>query len=39
MQDYLYLARLSDLERAPIELRALVEDLIDEMHPQCALRG
>ena len=39
IQDYLYLARLSDLERAPIDLRALVEDLIDEMHPQCALRG
>jgi PAS domain S-box-containing protein len=39
IQDYLFLARLSDLERAPIDLRALVEDLIDEMRPQCALRG
>ena len=39
MQDYLFLARLSDLERAPIDLRALVEDLLDEMQPQCVVRG
>jgi len=39
MQDYLYLARLSDFHRAPEDLRALIEDLILEMQVHCAARG
>jgi signal transduction histidine kinase len=39
IQDYLFLARLSDLHPAPVDLQALVENLVDEMHPQCVVRG
>ncbi len=39
IQDYLCLARLSDIQRAPLDLRALLEDLVDEIHPQCVVRG
>jgi PAS domain S-box-containing protein len=39
IQDYLFLARLSDVERAPVDLQALIEDLVYEMHPQCVVRG
>jgi len=39
IQDYLFLARLSDIQRAPVDLRALVEDLVHEMQPQCVVRG
>ena len=39
MQDYLFLARLSDFHRAPEDLRALIEALILEMQVHCAARG
>jgi PAS domain S-box-containing protein len=39
MQDYLFLARLSNLQPAPVDLRAFIEDLVQEMQPQCAVRG
>jgi PAS domain S-box-containing protein len=39
IQDYLFLTRLSDLQRAPVDLRALIEDLVYEMSPQWAVRG
>jgi len=39
MQDYLFLARLSNLQRAPIGLRALVEDIVYELHAQCVVYG
>jgi PAS domain S-box-containing protein len=39
IQDYLFLARLSDLQRVPVDLRALLEDLVYEMHSQCIARG
>jgi PAS domain S-box-containing protein len=39
IQDYLFLARLSDIQRAPLDLRALIEDLVHEIHPQCVVRG
>jgi PAS domain S-box-containing protein len=39
MQDYLFLARLSDIQRAPLDLRALVEDVVHEIYPQCVVRG
>jgi PAS domain S-box-containing protein len=39
MQDYLCLARLSDLQPVPVNLRTLVEDLVSEMSPQWVLRG
>ena len=39
IQDYLFLARLADLQPTPTDLRALIEDLVHELHPQCALRG
>jgi signal transduction histidine kinase len=39
IQDYLFLARLSDLQPTPTDLHALVEDLVHELHPQCALQG
>jgi len=39
IQDYLFLARLSDIQRTPLDLRALIEDLVHEIHPQCAVRG
>jgi PAS domain S-box-containing protein len=39
IQDFLFLARLSDLQRVPVDLQALVEDLVYEMHPQCVVRG
>jgi PAS domain S-box-containing protein len=39
MQDYLYLARLSDLHCAPEDLSALIEDLIMEMQVHYAARG
>jgi signal transduction histidine kinase len=39
IQDYLFLARLSDLQRVPVDLQALVEELVYEIHPQCRLRG
>jgi PAS domain S-box-containing protein len=39
MQDYLCLARLSDLQPVPVNLRTLVEDLVSEMSPQWLLRG
>jgi two-component system, sporulation sensor kinase E len=39
MQDYLCLARLSDLQHVPVNLRTLIEDLISEMSPQWVLRG
>jgi PAS domain S-box-containing protein len=38
IQDYLFLARLSDIQRTPLDLRALMEDLVHEMYPQCVLR-
>jgi PAS domain S-box-containing protein len=39
MQDYLCLARLSDLQCVPVNLRALIEDLVYEMSPQWLVRG
>jgi PAS domain S-box-containing protein len=39
MQDYLFLARLSDLHRAPEDLRTLIQSLTLEMHGNCAARG
>jgi signal transduction histidine kinase len=39
IQDYLSLARLSDSQPTAVDLRALVEDLVYDMYPQCALRG
>jgi signal transduction histidine kinase len=39
IQDYLSLARLSDSQPTAVDLRALVEDLVYDMHPQYALRG
>ena len=39
IQDYLFLARLSDLRPAPADLRALVEDLVHELQAQCGVRG
>jgi PAS domain S-box-containing protein len=39
MQDYLFLARLSDLRPAPVDLQALVENLVAEIHPRCVVRG
>jgi PAS domain S-box-containing protein len=39
IQDYLFLARLSDLHLAPADLRALVEELVHELQAQCAVRG
>jgi PAS domain S-box-containing protein len=39
MQDYLFLARLSHLQRAPEDLRALIEALMLEMQGHCAARG
>jgi PAS domain S-box-containing protein len=39
IQDYLFLARLSDLQRTPVDLRILLEDLVAEMHPQWTVRG
>jgi PAS domain S-box-containing protein len=39
IQDYLFLARLSDIQRAPLDLRALVQDVVHEIHPQCVVRG
>jgi PAS domain S-box-containing protein len=39
IQDYLCLTRLSDIQRAPLDLRALIEDLVHEIHPQCMVRG
>ncbi len=39
IQDYLFLARLSDLHRAPEDLRALLEALILEMQVDYAARG
>jgi PAS domain S-box-containing protein len=39
IQDYLFLARLSNLPREPIDLGALVEDIVYEMHPQCVVHG
>jgi PAS domain S-box-containing protein len=39
IQDYLFLARLSDIECAPLDLQALIEDLVHEIHPQCVVRG
>jgi PAS domain S-box-containing protein len=38
IQDYLFLARLSDIQRAPLDLRALIEDLVHEIHPQSVVR-
>jgi|SoiMethySBSTD1v2_1073268.scaffolds.fasta_scaffold375703_1 two-component system, NtrC family, sensor histidine kinase AtoS len=39
IQDYLFLARLSDLHRVPEDLRALIEALILEMQVDHATRG
>lgn len=39
LQDYLFLARLSDLHRTPEDLGALVEALVLEMQAQSAARG
>jgi PAS domain S-box-containing protein len=39
IQDYLFLARLSDFQPAPVDLQALVENLIAEVRPQCVARG
>jgi signal transduction histidine kinase len=39
VQDYLFLARPSDLPRVPLDLRALLEELVCDMHSQCRLRG
>jgi signal transduction histidine kinase len=39
IQDYLYLARLSELQRAPVDLRALVEDVSAELQSQRQNRG
>jgi PAS domain S-box-containing protein len=39
IQDYLFLARLSDLQREPIDLRALIENVADEIHLQYMARG
>jgi PAS domain S-box-containing protein len=39
MQDYLFLARVSDIHCAPEDLRALIEDLILEMQVHYAARG
>jgi PAS domain S-box-containing protein len=39
MQDYLCLARLSDLQPVPVDLRTLIEDLVSEMSPQWLVRG
>jgi signal transduction histidine kinase len=39
IQDYLFLARLSDFQRVPVDLGALLEDLVYEMRPQCMSRG
>ena len=39
IQDYLSLARLSDLQRAPVDLRTLLEDLVLEVNSQWAVRG
>jgi signal transduction histidine kinase len=39
IQDYLFLARLSDLHPAPADLRALVEDLVHELQAQYVVRG
>jgi PAS domain S-box-containing protein len=38
VQDYLSLARLSDLRRAPVEFGALVETLVTELHEQFEAR-
>lgn len=38
IQDYLFLARLSDLRPAPVDLRVLVEDLAYELQAQCVVR-
>jgi signal transduction histidine kinase len=39
IQDYLFLARLSDLHPAPADLRALVEELVHELRAQYVARG
>jgi signal transduction histidine kinase len=39
MQDYLCLARLSDLQHMPVNLRSLIEDLVAEMSLQWVVRG
>jgi PAS domain S-box-containing protein len=39
MQDYLCLARLSDLQPVPVNLRTLIEDLVSEMSLQWVVRG
>jgi signal transduction histidine kinase len=39
MQDYLFLARLSSLQREAIDLGALVEEVVYDLHPQCAFQG
>jgi PAS domain S-box-containing protein len=39
MQDYLCLARLSDLQYVPVNLRTLIEDLVYEMSPRWVVRG
>jgi signal transduction histidine kinase len=39
IQDYLSLARLSDSQPTAVDLRALVEDLVYDVHPLSALRG
>jgi len=39
VQDYLSLARLAELRLEPVELGAVVETYVQEMHKQCACRG